>query len=424
MIFLAAYQLLFPLVALAALAGVAKAGRWGAFKEGLADLSERLGRPAWTGSGPVLWVHAASVGETQALERLLARWKGLPVVVTCSTAAGREKAKTLPGVAAAYLVPADFFLCVSAFLDRLQPAALIAAESELWPMSLVAAQRRGIPIGLVNACLSERSARRWLLARPLAALALGGVHRACYQTEEDRVRFEALGVPVEAGAVTGNTKYDLRPPAPDDISAALERVRALFKDSPCWVAGSTRPGEEELVLAAHRKAAVPGLKLILAPRHPERSAEVAELVRKAGLPFTRWSELLPFAEEPQCLLVDVMGVLGPLYAAGQAAFVGGTLLPGSGGHNVLEPAMLGVPVLFGPHLDAVKAEAATLEKGRGCLRVSDADSLARGLESLLGDPERLRNMGRNAKNAADGFAGATERAADWLLPLSKDLGSA
>lgn len=421
MSWLVVYQLLYPLVAIIALAGVARAGRWGALREGWGDVLERLGRPAWSKpKSPVLWVHAASVGEVSALEQLFKRWhETVSVIVTCSTAAGRDKAKTLPGVTAAALAPADFLPCVSSFLDRVRPDALICAESELWPMMLISARRRGIPVGLVNACLSERSAKRWTLARSLSALALSGVRRACYQTADDRGRFESLGVPREASSVVGNTKHDLRPPSPEAVAKALERVQALFKGAPCWVAGSTRPGEEDIVLAAHLKAAekVPGLRLILAPRHPERCGEVAESVRRAGIPFVRWSELLPFATEPTCLLIDKMGALGALYAAGQVAFVGGTLVPGSGGHNVLEPAMLSLPVLFGPYVDAVAHEAAALERSRGCLRVTDADTLAKSLGLLLNDPERMRLTGRNAKIAADSFSGATERTLEWLGPM-------
>ncbi|MBI5594529.1 MAG: 3-deoxy-D-manno-octulosonic acid transferase [Elusimicrobia bacterium] len=422
MILLGLYQLLYPLVVFAALARVARARRWGAFREGLADAAERLGRPVFPSSGaPVLWVHAASVGEVTALRHLLTRWGHMRVVVTCMTAAGREKARGLPGVSAAFLAPADFYPCVASFLTRVRPAALINAESEIWPMTLAAAAGRGVGIGLVNACLSERSAARWAFGVGLSRRALAGVRRAAYQTEEDRARFEALGAPRDAGCVTGNTKYDLKPPAPEAVAAAKDRVATLFGAAPLWTAGSTRPGEESLVLEAHRKAAarVPGLRLILAPRHTERASELAALLKESGLSFVRWSELLPFANTPEVLLVDTMGALGALYGLGAAAFVGGTLVPGSGGHNVLEPAAAGVPVLFGPHIEAVRYEARALQLRQGCVQVADADALAEGLVGLLEDPVRRQAVGRAAKATAEAFQGATDRAFDWLLPICK-----
>lgn len=417
------YQLLFPAVGLVALAGVAAAGRWGAFREGRADLAERLGLPAWKPRPRTLWVHAASVGEAAALAGLVARAAARPgapcVVVTANTAAGRAKARSLPGVAAAFLAPMDFLPCVSSFLGRVRPACLLTAESELWPMTLTLARRRGLKVGLANACLSARSGERWLWARGLAAGALAGVSRAAYQSEEDRRRFEALGVPARAGRVCGNPKHDAPLPSPDSLARARERLAELFKGAPVWAAGSTRPGEEELVLEAHAAAAakVPGLRLILAPRHPERAGDAAALLRKAGLSFARWNEPLPFAAEPQVLLVDAMGALSGLFAAAGAAFVGGSLVPGSGGHNVLEPALLGVPVLFGEHTEAVAAESAALVAAGGARRVAGAAALGEAVAALMSDPAARAKAGAAAKAAALEFSGATEATYAWLEPL-------
>lgn len=423
MTLLVLYQLLYPFVALVALARVAGQGRWGAFREGSGDLRERLGRPAWTPGKRTLWLHAASVGEAQALggflRRLAERRPAPRVIVTCSTAAGREKARTLPGVTAAFLAPADFLPCVSSFLSRVRPEVLLVAESELWPMTLALARRRGVRVGLVNACLSERSGQRWTRALSLARLALDGVERAAFQTEADRLRFLALGVPPGAAAVCGNPKHDLGEPPAEALAAARERLASLFRGAPAWVAGSTRPGEEELVLAAHRQAAlqVPGLRLVLAPRHPERCGEVAALLRRENVPFARWSEPLPFSAEPQCLLVDTLGVLAALYAAAGVGFVGGTLVPGSGGHNVLEPATLGVPVLFGPHTEAVRAEAEALERAGGGRRARDAASLGEAAAGWCGDARARTAAAMAAKAAAVEFSGATDRTLRWLEPL-------
>lgn len=423
MILLALYQLLYPVVALAALARVAGAGRWGAFREGTTDAAERLGRPAWASRGRPVWVHAASVGEVRGLAPVIARLNGRPgasaLIVTCSTAAGRAEARATPGVAAAFLAPADLWPCAAAFLSRVRPSALLVAESELWPLTLVLARRRGVRVALANACLSERSGRRWLWARSLAAEALGGVERAAYQSAEDRARFEALGVPSAAGAVCGNPKHDLPLPPSVALAAAGAKVRELFGAAPCWTAGSTRPGEEELVLEAHRLAAarVPGLRLILAPRHPERAGDVAALLRRLGIPFARWSEPLPFSAQPAVLLVDALGALAGLYPAGLAAFVGGTLVPGSGGHNVIEPAAAGVPVLFGPHTEAVAVEAAALEQGRGGRRVADAAALGEAVAAWALDAAERATAARRAREAAASFTGAGERVYDWVSAI-------
>lgn len=419
MTLLVLYQLLFPFVALAALAKVAGAGRWGAFKEGREDVAERLGRPSWSSKARPVWVHAASVGEVRGMAPIIARLRGKPVVVTCSTAAGRAEARATQGVTAAFLAPADFWPCAAEFLNRVRPAVLLNAESEIWPMTLVLARRRKVPIALVNACLSERSGRRWLLARSLADAALGGVERAAYQSSEDRARFEALGVPAEAGSVCGNPKHDLALPSADAVAAGAARVKELFGGAPCWTAGSTRPGEEELILEAHRAAAakVPGLRLILAPRHPERSGDVAALLRRGGIPFARWSEPLPFSSSPQVLLIDAMGILSSLYPAGVAAFVGGTLVAGSGGHNVIEPAAAGVPVLFGTHTDAVTVESAALEQTQGGRRVADVTALAEAVVALAQDPANRATTARRAREAAASFTGAGDRVFTWLSPL-------
>lgn len=415
MSWLAVYQLLYPLVALVALARVAAAGRWGAFDEGRADLAERLGRPAWDGRGRPVWVHAASVGEVRGMAPVIARL-GRPVVVTCSTAAGRAEARATPGVTAAFLAPADFYPCVRAFLARVRPAALVSAESELWPMTLVAARRAGVPVLLANACLSERSGRRWLWAAGLARLALSGVRRAAYQTPEDRERFERLGVDAPRGRVCGNPKHDLPLPSSDAVAKARARLAELFGPAPVWVAGSTRPGEEELVLDAHRAAAarVPGLRLVLAPRHPERAGDAAALLRRAGVPFARWSEPLPAAAHPEVLLVDALGVLPALYPCGLAGFVGGTLVAGSGGHNVVEPAAAGVPVLFGPHTEAVAVEAAALEGAGGGRRVADAPALAEAVVLWASDRQARERAASAAREAAASFTGAGERVHAWL----------
>lgn len=422
------YQLIYPVIALIVLIHLSVSGRGRALRESWGDLKERLGIAPPRLFEPLkgattVWVHAASVGEVMAaaplIRRILAEPDPPKILITTSTVTGRIRAQRLPGIAAALLAPIDFYPAVAAFLKRAAPKSLILVETELWPMTLRLALNRGLAVGIVNGRITPRAFRRyrWLTRfwKPL----LSGFSKAAVQTSADIERFAALGVPKEVLSAAGNMKYDLDPPAEKDLREAKERLEALgWKDAPIWTAGSTRRGEEQQVLDAHRKAAekLPGLRLILAPRHPERAEEAAGILRERGLKFVRWSEPLPSQADPECLLVDTLGALGALYPAGRAAFVGGSLVP-VGGHNLLEPAMAGLPVLFGPHTESTPSVAEELVNSGGGTRVSDAASLAEALSRLLGDPAHAQAQGRKALRTAKSFAGATERSFEHLRPL-------
>jgi 3-deoxy-D-manno-octulosonic-acid transferase len=214
-------------------------------------------------------------------------------------------------------------------------------------------------------------------------------------------------------------KYDTPLPSENALREARSRVAELgWGEDPCWVAGSTRPGEEEDLLEAQRlcRQSHPRLRLILAPRHVERAEELAALLRSKGVKAVRWTQLLPFEKEPECLLVDRMGVLASLYPCGRAAFVGGTLVP-VGGHNLLEPASLGVPVLFGPHTSSVEDVALTLRASGGGFRAQNGILLASVLGELLSDPDKRRAAAEAALRAAKAFSGATERTWEHVKPL-------
>ncbi|MBI5244765.1 MAG: 3-deoxy-D-manno-octulosonic acid transferase [Elusimicrobia bacterium] len=429
------YQLLFPFVAAAVLLRIALAGRGSLLREGADDLRQRLGRPreeslvfpAELLGRPLLWLHAASVGEVLAAAPLLAalkRRKDRPrILVTTSTASGREKARGLPAVDKALLAPADFYPCVSAFLARLKPSALILIETELWPMTIRLASSRGLRLGLANGRLSERAFGRYLLLRGFFKGLLMRFERAAVQTEPDRERFLSLGLEEAALLTAGNMKYDAAA-APEEarIETAGRLARLAWAGAPVWAAGSTRRGEEEIVLEAHRLAASerPTLRLILAPRHPERSDEAAALIERSGLRFIRWSALEAGAEPGwegiDCLLLDRMGVLGSLYAWAFAAFVGGTLVP-EGGHNLLEPARLGCPVLFGPHTDSIREPAEALLRSGGGNLVRTHKEIASRLSGWLDSPVRRSEAGAAARRTAEAFAGATRRTLEHLKPL-------
>ena len=428
LLMLLAYQLFFPLVGAAILLRIAFSGRGAALREGRAELRQRLGLLSAAELAPLagaraLWFHAASVGEVQALKPILAslaqRTDRPRIVVTTTTVAGRDRARALEGVDCAALAPLDCYPAIRLFLARVRPASLILIETELWPMTLWAARRGGVRIGIANGRLTERAFARYLWLRPLLRPLLDGVERAALQTEADRERYLALGLRPAAAAAAGNVKYDARPPQEEAVRAALARLAPLgWGQAPCWVAASSRPGEEEILLDAHRLAAgrVPGLRLILAPRHLERCKEVEGLIREKGLRSVRWSQLLPFETAPDCVLVDAMGALSCLFSAGRAAFVGGTLVP-IGGHNLLEPALSAVPVLFGPHTESIRVVAEVLLKTGGGRVVRDAASLAAALAEWAGDPEAGRKAGVQARAAAWRFAGATDRTVEQLRSL-------
>ena len=401
-------NLLFPLAAAAILAGFALSARRRLLLDLGAELGERLGglsaRSLELLAGRrVLWVHAASAGEVGAVAPLLDRIKRQPA----------PPAVILPSADVAVLSPADSWWTVRRFLRAVRPAGLLVVETELWPNMLALAASSGARIALVNGRLTERSFRRYRLLRPLVRAFLGCFERLGVQTEADARRFIALGAEPARVAVLGNMKYDvLSPsgPAPE-IEGLLARLG--WKARPLIVAGSTHPGEEELVLEAFAETlkAHPDARLVMAPRHSERAGQTAQLLERRGIAHALWSRgpaAAPGGAEPAVLVVDVHGVLAACYPLARAAFVGGSLVP-VGGHNLLEPALAGVPVLFGPHTFSTPDTAALLEERHGGLRVSGAADLGAFLKELLDDPGRARAMGAKARTAAQSLQGAVER---------------
>lgn len=388
------------------------------------ELGERLGRPSTSALEPltgrdVLWVHAASAGEVSAAEGLLSRLRRMPnapaVVMTCTTLAGRDEARRRKVAEAAFLAPLDCWPAVGRFLDATRPYALLLVETELWPNMLYRAKAAGLKIGLVNGRLSERSFGRYRLVAFLLRGFLAGIDRLAVQSETDARRFEALGAPAKRVQVAGNLKFDRLQVG--DPAEAGARLRALgWQDYPLWVVGSSHPGEEEILLSAFLSARrrFPSLKLVLAPRHVERSAAVAQRLTKRGLPYCLWSSVPDVSA--QVLILDSLGMLISFYPHASFSFVGGTLVP-IGGHNLLEPALAGSLVLFGPHT-AHTRQAADLLTGGGCgFLVKNEGELAAKLEVLLADPERTAALGRKAQTLARSLQGATERTWEHLKPV-------
>ncbi|MCQ4240382.1 lipid IV(A) 3-deoxy-D-manno-octulosonic acid transferase [Stutzerimonas stutzeri] len=355
-----------------------------------------LGLPELKPGG--IWVHAVSVGESIAaapmIRELMARYPELPITITCMTPTGSERIQALfdDSVQHCYL-PYDFPWAASRFLDRAQPKLAVVMETELWPNHIHQCVRRGIPVALANARLSERSARGYARFARLTAPMLAELSLIAVQTEAEAERFRRLGARAECVEVTGSIKFDLTidPALPKKAAELRSQWNAVNR--PIWIAASTHAGEDEILLAAHRQllATHPDALLILVPRHPERFAAVYELCRKQDFSTVRRSQNEPPEATTQVVLGDTMGELLFLYALADIAFVGGSLVP-TGGHNLLEPAALGKPVLTGPHLFNFLDIAAQLRDAGALFEITSAAELAKEVEALWGDPARTERM--------------------------------
>lgn len=389
------------------------------------EAGERMARrlPAARRGG--VWIHGSSLGEARIVAGLAravrAREPQRSISVSAYTRTGRAQLPEPPVADAAFFLPLDFSGFPGRILGALRPDLLVIVETELWPNLLHEAHRSGARVALVNARLAPERMKRY---RRLSGLYRPLVRRLCRvgaQSESDAGRFLELGVPGAALRVTGNVKYDL--PAPVVDEPGLRREVGLAAGRPVLVAGSTGPGEDAPVLDAFAvlRGEHPRLFLVLAPRHPERADDVEQLARARGFRPHRLSRG-PLGEEPaDLLLVDEVGRLGSLYKLGAAAFVGGSLVP-IGGHNVLEPAALGVPVLFGPHTHHFEEPAEALLRAGGARRVHDASSLAGEVAALLGDDDARLRAARNALKVVEENRGAMERTVDLVFECLADSG--
>ncbi|MDH5175684.1 MAG: lipid IV(A) 3-deoxy-D-manno-octulosonic acid transferase [Gammaproteobacteria bacterium] len=385
-------------------------------------LGQRLGfapRPDRTGS---LWIHAVSVGEVQAaaglIRELRRRHPALPIVVTTTTPTGAQRARALyqDAVHHCYL-PYDLPGAVSRFLDRIAPQAAIILETEIWPTLYAALERRGIPLVLGSARVTPRSVGRYRKLASLFRDALANGITIGAQTPGDAERFIAVGAPRARVQVTGNIKYDLTIP-PSTVEAGRALREQWDSRRPAWIAGSTHEGEEEAALAAHAMLSeqFPNALLLLVPRHPQRFDAVRALLRRRDVPFAmRSAGALPAAGDA-VLLVDTIGELQMFYAAADVAFVAGSLVP-IGGHSLLEPAVLGLPILSGPHTQNSQ-DVADLLAQSGALRVvQDAQELGHQLLEHLADPARAQAIGAAGRDAVAANRGAVSRLVAMIEPL-------
>ncbi|RWU26445.1 3-deoxy-D-manno-octulosonic acid transferase [Pseudomonas alkylphenolica] len=368
-----------------------------------------------------IWVHAVSVGESIAaapmIRALLQAYPQLPITITCMTPTGSERVRAMfadePRIQHCYL-PYDLPWAAGRFLDHVQPKLAVIMETELWPNHIHQCAKRGIAVALANARLSERSARGYARFAGLTRPMLAEMSLIAVQTETEAERFRQLGARPECVQVTGSIKFDLR-----IDEQLLPRARALREQwqagqRPVWIAASTHEGEDEVILAAHRQLLEhhADALLILVPRHPERFNSVFELC-SSQFPTIRRSSAAPVGPETAVLLGDTMGELLFLYALADIAFVGGSLVP-NGGHNLLEPAALSLPVISGPHLFNFLEIAAMLRDAGALQEVDDAQGLAAEIRRLIELPQDARRMGEAGRAVMKANQGALQRLLEGL----------
>jgi 3-deoxy-D-manno-octulosonic-acid transferase len=387
-------------------------------------LGERFGWGPSSGS-PSLWVHAVSMGEVTAaaplVHALRARYPQIPVILTTATPTGRARAQALFGAAVTVrFLPYDTPGSVRRFLTRARPRVGIVMETELWPNLFRQCVRLGIPLMLASARLSSKSVARYRRFSSVFGNAVAGAWVAA-QTAEDAERFRAIGADGAKTRVVGNVKFDVALDA--EALDQGRRLRASHWDGrPVWIAGSTHAGEEDEVLDAHALVLmeVPQALLLLVPRHPERFQAVADLIGRRGLRFERRSSGNPVRADCQVLLVDTVGELSLLYAAVDIAFVGGSLVP-IGGHNLLEPAAVGLPVLTGPYQANAREIARQLILEGGALQVDDAQQLAREVQEFFADAQRRQRVGGSGRRVIEVNRGSVARLMEWLEPLIAEV---
>ena len=372
-----------------------------------------------------IWVHAVSVGESIAaapmIRELLKRYPQLPITVTCMTPTGSERIQALfanePRIQHCYL-PYDLPWAAARFLERVKPKLGVIMETELWPNHIHQCAKRGIPVALANARLSERSAKGYARFAGLTRPMLEEMSLIAVQTEAEAERFRLLGARPECVEVTGSIKFDLSIDPELLIKARELREQWQAQERPVWIAASTHEGEDEIVLAAHRQllASYPNALLILVPRHPERFNSVFELCRREGFATVRRSSGESVEAQTQVLLGDTMGELLFLYALADSAFVGGSLVP-NGGHNLLEPAALAKPVLSGPHLFNFLEIAAKLRDAAALEEVDDAQGLAVAVQRLFELPQDAQRMAQAGLTVMQLNQGALQRLLDGLARL-------
>jgi 3-deoxy-D-manno-octulosonic-acid transferase len=373
----------------------------------------------------LIWLHAVSVGEVLAVSRLVSELdRALPshrILISTTTRTGQDLARQRFGADRVFYAPLDLPWAMRAYLDALRPEMLILAETEFWPNLLAGCFRREIPVAVVNARISDRSWPRYRRLRWLWRGFLSRLSVVLAQSELDAERLRALGCSRERVSVAGNLKFDVR--AAHEVEAT-RLLRRLAPNADILVAGSTLEGEESAVIGAHRSVLpqYPSLITVLAPRHPERFDYVAALLDASGVTWVRRSawrgredSALAMLKPGQIVLLDTIGELASVYSLASVAFVGGSLVP-AGGHNPLEPAQFGVPIVMGPHYANFRSITEDL-RAHDAVRITHKENLWPVLDELLGDSEEARAMGDRARRVFEQQSGATARCVEAIGTL-------
>jgi 3-deoxy-D-manno-octulosonic-acid transferase len=392
-------------------------------REGIGQRMGGVPRP----EGSVIWCHAVSVGEVRAIEPMLSLLQNSTVmadriVLSTVTRTGQDTARRECGFAhRIFYFPLDFSFSVKRALKRVDPQIFVTAETEIWPNFFSACFRRGIPVVIVNGRISDSSFPRYLKFQWFFKPFLQGVSMFLMQSQEDASRILELGARPETVSVTGNMKFDREIP---NVNLS-ENVIRWGSSGFLFVVGSTHEGEEEAILESlellDNQQLPSRVRTAIVPRHPERFDSVASLLDRKKISWVRYSEIEAGTEiKANIILVDAMGVLDGFYALAQAAFVGGSLVP-TGGHNLLEPAMHGVPVLTGSHLHNFRDIANILISAGGCIVVDDVDELASAINSLVSDEKNRESMGRKAAAGSEKATGASLRNMEKISVLIKKM---
>lgn len=369
-----------------------------------------------------IWVHAVSVGEVVAavplIRALLLCYPERPLLVTTVTPTGAARVAATFGVDVHHAyIPFEMPQAIDNFFASVNPEMALVLETEIWPNLYRGCGVRDIPLVLVSARISPKSVKNYRRLVPLFRETLSHGIIIAAQTEADAERFLSLGAAPERTRITGNIKFDIE--LPQDLAERGRGVREeLFGERPVWIAASTHEGEESVVLEAHQKLLerFPGLLLILVPRHPQRFAAVRDLIDKQALDVVARTEARPCEASTAVFLGDTMGEMTLFYAASDVAFVGGSLTP-VGGHNLLEPAALGIPIVSGPHVFNAQEIADMFIETGACRVAEDAEQLADAVGELLSNRDKAKERGELGCRILERNRGALERLLEMIEPL-------
>jgi 3-deoxy-D-manno-octulosonic-acid transferase len=397
--------------------------RLGKYRVGLGERVGRVPQRILSGNGRrTIWIHAVSVGEVLAISRLVAALRealpGFRVVVSTTTHTGQKLARERFGEQNVFYFPLDFAFCIRPYVKALRPALVVVAETEFWPNFLRVVRTSGARVAVVNARISDRSFPRYRTWRVLLSRVLRFVDLFLAQSEEDAGRLREIGAANERVHVSGNLKFDVKPPEEVAVVGMLRGMLSKQSAGPVIVAGSTVEGEEELMLASFPRVLQKhaGAVLVLAPRHKERFDSVRSVLEKSGI---KWSARSTLGElrnvGGSVLLLDSLGELASVYALADVAFVGGSLVA-RGGHNILEPAHWGVATIVGPHTENFR-DIIRIFLQADAVRIAQPDGLASLLLEMLADDDERHALGERARRVTEQQMGATQRTLEALRRL-------